>query len=904
MAKVPLLEPRLKPTSPMSTSSIKVDNRKNLRTENFSHFFSSVFSFSPYPLKLNKYHYKKMSSSTSSTSSSSSTDATDEEHATVQKARTSTGYQADCKRVVGHFLKWYTEKVAAGTDYNVFAKVPGSNNYTVMKGKEWIHMMTTKPAKGNALFDYCLEKRKEYHANKKMGMAHFNTVRSALLKRLKALQPPHNRYEYQGEQHLLNFFQGINKQNQTWVQANGIDDEAKVAIPFYCYEALAKSMLRRGEIKEWAYLVIQWNMMGRKCNVGDIHFNFVRWSEDMMTILFTHTKTQGGKRKDTTKFHCSTNSEAPHICPVTAVALLMMESTHEGKKLFESTAAAAAYTKAFDKCLEDPLVIAALRKAGVRPEDVASHSIRKSAATYAAGGTTAPPAAFAILLRGGWSLGDVLMRYIKMAEDQDRLLAHILAGRDIFNKTFTMLPPHFVTTPSEAVLRSCFVGEWMTTQYHELKGVLCLLLASAVNNIETLKFEQIEVIEDNAGVTTKRTVTQRLLPETHAIFQNNALHGPLHAELKGFLASGEACYKGTIMKATGIPPWAYLNIEVKDMKEKMKMIMRILQELVDIGANGGIPSAEAIAAAFKVAIMPTLTQNNDRLKNIEASLQNNERLITGEVPLTTGTEPNTTAAQHQFRAIIWQHHGKTMAPPDFTLLGRGANTVYIAVKLYYLGDTSKKISPLRFMSSTQANQIPIGLSRDDPTWQRKKAALTKNYNRTKLAALAFGAHCQINHTNKWETFCTNPDLVNFHSVFNDGWSTLKNKLKDPPSAILNSKKRKRNWNGISGPTLLKLMGNCSKGYIKELSETNVPSSNPAKKMIERPRKKGGSLTFNVRLPAASLTMQRVNVTETTTTFAPIQIAGQAFNAGPLNFMLHHNVAHANANGQPGVGTSL
>jgi len=51
-------------------------------------------------------------------------------------------------------------------------------------------------------------------------------------------------------------------------------------------------MLRAGKIKEWAYLVLQWNMMARKCNIADIHFNFIRWSGDMMIlhILNNHKK--------------------------------------------------------------------------------------------------------------------------------------------------------------------------------------------------------------------------------------------------------------------------------------------------------------------------------------------------------------------------------------------------------------------------------------------------------------------------------------------------------------------------------------------------------------------------------------------------------------------------------------
>jgi len=34
---------------------------------------------------------------------------------------------------------------------------------------------------------------------------------------------------------------------------------------------------------------------------ADIHFNFIHWQGNMMTILFCHTKTQGGKREEAKK---------------------------------------------------------------------------------------------------------------------------------------------------------------------------------------------------------------------------------------------------------------------------------------------------------------------------------------------------------------------------------------------------------------------------------------------------------------------------------------------------------------------------------------------------------------------------------------------------------------------------
>jgi len=793
--------------------------------------------------------------------------STAEQHAAVQSARKVKEYIANQRRSIATFMVWY--KTVQNT-YKVFKRSSG-DVWTIIPDK-WIAMMDTKPGEGNALFDYVLFSRKKFHLKKEQGMSHFRDVRAALWNLIKDAS---KQYTVQGTTHLTSFWTGITKQNNAWVQKNGIDDEAKVAVPFYVYEEIAKSMLRQGKIKEWAYLVLQWNLMARKCNVGDIHFNFVRWSADMMTILFCHSKTQKGTRKDVSKFHLSSNSLCPWVCPVTAVALLMMLTNHDGENLFESTAAAASYTRAFDAALEDPRVEAALRKAGVRKEDVASHSIRKSAATFAAGGTTAPPAVFAILLRGGWSLGDVLMRYIKMAEDQDRFLAHVLAGRDVFAESFAMLPPHFTTSPSEMVLKSAFCGEWMQTQYENVKGVLYMLLASAVENIEQLKSEIIEETQETSpGVYTKVQVTHDLIPGNHPIFSNVCLHGATHVELKNLLAQGRGRYESPTMKVTGVPPWSLLSSDVKKMSKKMAEVYKILKELKEAASNGGVPSADATASAILAKLTPILEENETNMKSfINTRLQQSGVALP---PPSEGPTANATLASEQFRSIMYQHTGKTLAPPDFSLLGSN-NTFFRSFKLFYLGDHHQKVSPLRFMSPMQACQVPT-IPKTDPAYKLKAAALRKNYKRNLDAVSAFSAHCQINHETDWNTFCAQPSVMTCNTVFAKGFKTLKRKLTDDlpttnAGGTTIKRRKKRNWNSMTGPSLLATLGSGSKGYIQSL--TNVTVAGTEKKIVVKPTKKGGSLKWNIKMPAASLTLRRVNVTGTTTTFVPLNIAEMA-----------------------------
>ena len=45
------------------------------------------------------------------------------------------------------------------------------------------------------------------------------------------------------------------------------------------------------------------------------------------------------------------------------------------------------------------------------------------------------------------------------------------------------------------------------------------------------------------------------------------------------------------------------------------------------------------------------------------------------------------------------------------------------------------------------------------------------------------------------------------------------------------KRRKRNWNSLTGPSLLNAMGNAAKGYVATLVQVDS-SSHPGKKIIE------------------------------------------------------------------------
>ena len=91
------------------------------------------------------------------------------------------------------------------------------------------------------------------------------------------------------------------------------------------------------------------------------------WSGDMLTVLYSHTKTMDDEsRKGLKPFHLATNPDEPWMCPVTAIALLLFHGLwHSGGALFSGAAVAKNYAMALAEILKDPEVVKALIRAGV-----------------------------------------------------------------------------------------------------------------------------------------------------------------------------------------------------------------------------------------------------------------------------------------------------------------------------------------------------------------------------------------------------------------------------------------------------------------------------------------------------------------------------------------------------------
>ena len=183
------------------------------------------------------------------------------------------------KNALKSFFKWFSKHHKKyNKPHKLFHKDRRSGEWimTEVEARRWVKHVGDNAGQGNCLFDYVIDKRRDFHAQMIQGMCHFRDVRAALFKRIKSLKVF---YDERAEVNLGEFWRALASENSEWCQKNGIDDQARAAVPFSVYEAIALAMLEEDEIVSWCYLVLQWNMMARLGNVDDIHFNFIRWSE-------------------------------------------------------------------------------------------------------------------------------------------------------------------------------------------------------------------------------------------------------------------------------------------------------------------------------------------------------------------------------------------------------------------------------------------------------------------------------------------------------------------------------------------------------------------------------------------------------------------------------------------------
>ncbi|KAG6963111.1 hypothetical protein JG688_00008304, partial [Phytophthora aleatoria] len=101
------------------------------------------------------------------------------------------------------------------------------------------------------------------------------------------------------------------------------------------------------------------------------------------------------------------------------------------------------FRKCWQRLLSDEDVAAELKRQGLTPSELGTHSMRKGSATYCSSVSTTCPSSTAVHLRAGWSLGGVQNTYLRYEATGDMHVGRTVAGLSTESYNFSTLPPHF-----------------------------------------------------------------------------------------------------------------------------------------------------------------------------------------------------------------------------------------------------------------------------------------------------------------------------------------------------------------------------------------------------------------------------------------------------------------------------
>ena len=327
----------------------------------------------------------------------------------------------------------------------------------------------------------------------------------------------------------------------------------------------------------------------------------------------------------------------------------------------------------------------------------------------------------------------MMKRYIKLATGGDRYMGYLLSGRDPLGREWLKLPPYFCSELLDSTVRAAFCGSWLNDEnFTKKKGMLSFLIASAVHHAEFF---------------------DAMLPDNAPLLQNFVFASRERLlKLRALLPSGNEWYedKRKLISATARTPWSTVLSRIDKLESKID------------GSTGSTHVNLEVS---------------ERLKRIEELLEKN------------GTNPTATD-----NATVFVHGVKQrelLLPKSFMKRSKKAQAANMKATfaLFWLGNSRKKFSPLRYVETRQTT------AHKDPT-------MARYFKNMKRACDLLSAHIAFNHPELWKAFCEDPSDFRLNEAFTAGFHSIRPHVKKRSRATSSStsKKRKRNWNTMAPNT--------------------------------------------------------------------------------------------------------
>ena len=226
--------------------------------------------------------------------------------------------------------------------------------------------------------------------------------------------------------------------------------EGKKPLPFAAYKLLARILFESDKPEHVAahtFLILEWNLIARAEFVVDVKIDAIYFQNDAIMIDMGKTKTdQDGTKNIDHPWHLYANNHCPYICPVLAIARLLINNPIilAGQcDLFEGSGQYDRLNKILGEVVSHDDHIESFAALGIPSTDFGTHSIRKGAVTHISTGTTSCPPISSICLRANWALPGVTGRYIKYENAGDQFVGRCVSGLPRLDKEFAASPAYF-----------------------------------------------------------------------------------------------------------------------------------------------------------------------------------------------------------------------------------------------------------------------------------------------------------------------------------------------------------------------------------------------------------------------------------------------------------------------------
>jgi hypothetical protein len=481
--------------------------------------------------------------------------------------------------------------------------------------------------------------RNAHDASKYLSFRALSTARAAIKDLyFQAKQPTPDWWDVE----LPALFKGMRKSQATDRQQGLEDDEAKSPLSFTLFSWLMKHLMlcvghnrnnARNAPLHHLFTLFSWNLICRGDNTESITLNHLGWAQDALTVRFSKMKNdQSGERAAGDVKHVYANPFTPWLCPVLSLALYFVSFPRaDGISLFPGGHQKERVLAAMKSSLESDEGQHMLQSVGKSAREFGNHSFRKGATTYCTSGSVGGPSSFSVLLRGGWTIGGVIARYIKQDAAGDQFVGRTVCGLNPHSAEFAAVSPHFPIVDEEITNAVQTVFPFLHSR-ENLREILLFCLANLVFHEQFLTSN---------------------LPSSHPYFLSPIIS--LSSSLKQ-----RVTISGDSLKTTGIPPHVSILQSLQDLKHSSKDVLLGVEDILK--KNG--------------ALAPHATTSR---------LEEMERKLLSTIERMTAVATNTEVEVHGLQQLQWHFWdgGYRRVPRDFEF---PVVSVGAGFKLWFLGN--------------------------------------------------------------------------------------------------------------------------------------------------------------------------------------------------------------------------